>query len=156
MTPAIRAAERAGIPFRTYQYEHDSASDSYGEEALRALDLEPERVFKTLLAKLDGRVLVVALVPARASLNLKALASVCGAKRAVMASPAEAERATGYVVGGISPLGQRQRLRTIVDESALGVDTVYVSGGRRGLELALRPADLVGLTGASAGAIARM
>lgn len=155
MTPAIQAAQRAGIDFRTHEYPHDRSGAPYGEEAAQALALDPARVFKTLLAKLDDGRLVVAIVPVPASLNLKALAARRGAKRAEMAVPAEAERATGYVVGGISPLGQRKRLAAVVDESALGFETVYVSGGKRGLELELAPADLIRLTEADVARISR-
>ncbi|NIR32762.1 MAG: Cys-tRNA(Pro) deacylase [Gammaproteobacteria bacterium] len=155
MTPAVKAAEDAGIDFRTLEYEHEPSNDAYGEEAIRALDLDPARVFKTLVAKLDAKRLVVAIVPVPWSLNLKALAAHCGAKRASMATSAEAQRATGYVIGGISPLGQRSRLTTVVDASALGFDSLYVSGGKRGLELELSPQDLIRLTKAGVASIGR-
>ncbi|GAB2871162.1 Cys-tRNA(Pro) deacylase [Streptomyces mayteni] len=154
-TPATVAATRAGVSFTLHSYEHDPASAlSYGEEAVRALGVAPERVFKTLLAEVDGE-LVVAVVPVSRSLGLKALAAALGGKRAAMADPAAAERATGYVRGGISPLGQRRRLRTAVDASADDLASLFVSAGRRGLEIELAPADLVRLTGAVSAAIAR-
>ncbi len=154
MTPAVQALERAGIPFELHEYAHDPRAASYGLEAAQALGIDPGCVYKTLLARLDGRELVVAIVPVESMLNLKALAKAAGAKRAEMAPPADAERSTGYVVGGISPFGQRKRLRTVVDASALSLATVHVSGGRRGLEIALAPPDLVAATGATTAAIA--
>lgn len=153
-TPATVALTRAGVPFSEHPYEHDAAAASYGLEAAEALGLDPERVFKTLFTVVDGR-LVVGIVPVSGQLDLKALAAAVGGKRATMADPADAERATGYVVGGISPIGQRRPHRTVLDESALGHDTVYVSGGRRGLDLGLSPADLVRVTDATVAAIAR-
>ncbi len=155
MTPAVHAAERSGIHFRTLEYEHDPSNEAYGEEAIRALGLDPARVFKTLIAKLDAKRLAVAVVPVPRSLNLKALAAHCGAKRAAMTTPAEARRATGYVIGGISPLGQRTRLATVLDASALDFDSLYVSGGKRGLEIELSPRDLIRLTEASVANIVR-
>jgi Cys-tRNA(Pro)/Cys-tRNA(Cys) deacylase len=148
----VRALVAAGVPFTEHPYSHDPAHPSYGLEAAQALGLDPAAVFKTLLATVDGR-LVVAVVPVTGSLDLKALAVAVGGKRASMADPAEAERATGYVVGGISPLGQRRRLPTVVDASALTREVVYVSGGRRGLDVGLAPDDLVRLTGATAAAV---
>ena len=143
MTPAVTALEKLGLPFRVLDYEHDPRSEAYGTEAAEALDLDPHAVFKTLLARLHPDELVVALVPVTTSLDLKALARAAGAKRAMMAAPADAERTTGYVVGGISPLGQKQRLRTFVDETVTILEECFVSGGRRGLELSLVPEDLV-------------
>ncbi|MFP8887928.1 Cys-tRNA(Pro) deacylase [Streptomyces mangrovi] len=153
-TPATVAATRAGVDFTLHSYEHDPAVASYGEEAAEALGLDPEQVFKTLVADVDGT-LTVAVVPVSGSLDLKALAAAAGGKRAAMADPAAAERATGYVRGGISPLGQRRALPTVVDASAEGRPTVCVSAGRRGLEIELAPADLVKLTGAVTAPIAR-
>ncbi|MDT0445029.1 Cys-tRNA(Pro) deacylase [Streptomyces johnsoniae] len=153
-TPATVAATRAGIPFRVHAYAHDPAAASYGEEAAEALGSDPRRVLKTLVAEVDGA-LTVAVVPVSASLGLKALAAAVGGKRAAMADPATAERTTGYVRGGISPLGQRKRLPTVVDSSAAGHETVFVSAGRRGLEIELSPADLVTLTGARTAPIAK-
>ncbi|HEU4514192.1 MAG TPA: Cys-tRNA(Pro) deacylase [Nocardioidaceae bacterium] len=153
-TPATVALTRAGVAFTTHTYEHDPAASSYGFEAAEVLGLDPGCVFKTLLADVDGR-LVVGIVPVSGQLDLKALAAAVGGKKATMADPAAAERATGYVVGGISPLGQKRAHPTVLDESALGFDTVYVSGGRRGLDLGLAPGDLVRLTEATTAAIAR-
>ncbi|WP_165350338.1 Cys-tRNA(Pro) deacylase [Xylanimonas protaetiae] len=154
-TPAVVVLERAGVAHTRHTYEHDPASTvGYGLEAAAAMGVDPAQVFKTLLADVDGR-LVVGVVPVDRQLDLKALARAVGGKRAAMAQPAAAERATGYVVGGISPLGQKQRHATVVDASAQGYDVVYVSGGRRGLDLGLAPADLVRLTGAALADIAR-
>lgn len=148
MTPAIKQLERAGVSFTLAEYAHDPRSPAYGEEAASALGLPPDEVFKTLLAKLDDGRLAVAIVPVSGQLDLKALARAAGARRAVMAEPAEAQRATGYLVGGISPLGQKRRLPTFLDESAEALPALNVSGGRRGLEIRLAPADLMRLTGA--------
>lgn len=147
-TPAILAAERAGIAFRVLAYSHDQAAASYGLEAAMALDLDPASVFKTLIASVDGGQLVMAIVPVSARLNLKALAGAVRGKRAELAAGATAERATGYVLGGISPLGGRRVLPTALDASALAHPIIHVSAGRRGLELALAPTDLVRLTNA--------
>jgi Cys-tRNA(Pro)/Cys-tRNA(Cys) deacylase len=148
------ALEKAGVAFTVHAYDHDPRSASYGLEAADALGLDPDAVFKTLLAEVDGE-LVVAVVPVSGQLDLKALASAVGGKRAAMADPAVAERTTGYVVGGISPIGQRRRLRTVVDESASARPAVYVSGGRRGVDLGLDPADLVRLLDAQVARIGR-
>lgn len=154
-TPATVALEQAGAPFTVHAYDHDPAAAlGYGEEAAQALGTSPARVFKTLVADVDGA-LTVAVVPVAGSLDLKALATAAGGKRAAMADPADAERTTGYVRGGISPLGQRKRLRTVVDASALDHDTVFVSAGKRGLEVELAPQDLVRLTGAVTAPIGR-
>ncbi|WP_309134335.1 Cys-tRNA(Pro) deacylase [Cellulomonas sp.] len=153
-TPALLALAAAGVPHTAHTYTHDPASDlGYGLEAAQALGVDPEQVFKTLVADVEGT-LTVAVVPVTGRLDLKALAQAVGAKRAVMAQPAAAERATGYVVGGISPLGQRTRLRTVVDETVWLFDTVLVSGGRRGLDVELAPDDLVRLTEAVVAAVA--
>ncbi|MFD9566912.1 Cys-tRNA(Pro) deacylase [Streptomyces sp. NPDC059994] len=153
-TPATVALTAAGTEFTVHAYEHDPASASYGEEAARALGVSPDRVFKTLVADVDGE-LTVAVVPVAGSLDLKALAAAVGGKRAAMADPAAAERTTGYVRGGISPLGQRRRLRTVLDASASSHATICVSAGRRGLEVELAPGDLMALTGAVLAAVAR-
>jgi Cys-tRNA(Pro)/Cys-tRNA(Cys) deacylase len=154
VTPAVEAAKAAGVPYTVVQYEHDPTAESYGLEAAEVLGVEPERVFKTLVAKVDGR-LAVGIVPVAMRLDLKALATALGARKAEMADPAEAQRATGYVVGGISPLGQKRRLATVLDASAMSQETVYVSAGRRGVEIVLAPADLVRLAGATVAEIAR-
>lgn len=153
-TPATVALTRAGAEFTLHAYSRDPDAASYGEEAAAALGVSADRVFKTLLADVDG-VLTVGVVPVAGKLDLKALAAAVGGKRAAMADPATAERATGYVVGGISPLGQRKRLATVVDATASAHPTVFVSAGRRGLEIELAPAVLVELTGARTAAIAR-
>ena len=153
-TPATVAAERAGIRFTVHEYVHDPRAASYGLEAADALGVAPERVLKTLLAAVDGR-LVVAIVPVAAQLDLKAVAVAAGGRKAELAKPVDAERSTGYVVGGISPLGQKKRLPTFVDASAEAFETVHVSAGRRGLEIELAPAALVALTAATVAAIAR-
>ncbi|MET0840082.1 MAG: Cys-tRNA(Pro) deacylase [Marmoricola sp.] len=153
-TPATVALERAGVSFTPHSYEHDPAAPSYGLEAAEALGLDPAAVFKTLLADVDGR-LVVGIVPVIGQLDLKALAAAVGGKRAAMADPGAAERTTGYVVGGISPIGQRKRLPTVLDASALEQTTIYVSGGKRGLDLGLDPRDLVTLLDAGVAAIGR-
>ena len=153
-TPAISVLEREGVPHVVHAYEVDAHAGSYGSTAAAALGVEPERMLKTLLATVDGR-LVCGVVPVAGSLDLKALAGAVGGKRAVMAEPAVAERSTGYVVGGISPLGQRTRLPTVVDETAELWDTVLVSAGRRGLSVELASADLVRLTGAVVADVSR-
>ncbi|MFF4365911.1 Cys-tRNA(Pro) deacylase [Streptomyces sp. NPDC001594] len=153
-TPAITSLTASGVEFTTHAYEHDPAHPSYGEEAAEALGVSPEQVFKTLVAEVDGA-LTVAVVPVSGSLDLKALAAAVGGKRAAMADPALAERTTGYVRGGISPLGQRRRLPTVLDASASGHATICVSAGRRGLEVELAPTALATLTGAVLAPIAR-
>lgn len=152
-TTATIALERARIPFTVHEYDHDPRHASYGLEAVSALGADPSRVFKTLVAEVDGR-LTVGVVPVERQLDLKALAAAAGGKRAKMAEVADAERATGYVAGGISPLGQRKRLPVIIDESALAASTIYCSAGRRGLEIELAPADLIRAAGATVAAIA--
>ncbi|WP_093801301.1 Cys-tRNA(Pro) deacylase [Streptomyces sp. Wb2n-11] len=153
-TPATVALVAAGTAYTLHAYEHDPAAPSYGEEAAQAMGVSPDRVFKTLVADIDGT-LTVAVVPVAGSLDLKALAAAVGGKRAAMADPAAAERTTGYVRGGISPLGQRRRLRTVLDASASSYETVCVSAGRRGLEVELSPADLAALTDAVIAPIGR-
>lgn len=153
-TPAITSLTASGAEFTTHAYEHDPAHPSYGEEAAEALGVSPEQVFKTLVAEVDGA-LTVAVVPVSGSLDLKALAAAVGGKRAAMADPALAERTTGYVRGGISPLGQRKRLPTVLDASAAAHGTICVSAGRRGLEVELAPTVLATLTGAVIAPIAR-
>jgi len=153
-TPATVALRAAGVRYTEHTYEHDPAATSFGLEAAAALGVEAERVFKTLLADVDGR-LVVGIVPVTGKLDLKSLATAVGGKRATMADPAVAERRTGYVVGGISPIGQKSAHRTVLDETAVLWETVFVSGGRRGLDLELAPADLVAVTAATVADIAR-
>jgi Cys-tRNA(Pro)/Cys-tRNA(Cys) deacylase len=153
-TPATVALTRAGIGFTLHPYDHDPRATSYGEEAVTALGLDPARVFKTLMAAVDGR-LVVAIVPVSGQLDLKALARAVGASKAVMAEVTAAERATGYVAGGISPVGQKRPHPTVLDESALIHPTVFVSAGRRGLDLEIAPADLVAITEAITAQVGR-
>lgn len=153
-TPATAALVRLGISFEARSYHHDDSVTDFGREAAEALGVPAERVFKTLLVD-AGDELVVGVVPVSSLLDLKALATAIGARRAEMADPAVAQRKTGYVVGGISPIGQRTRLRTVLDESALLFDTVLVSGGRRGFDLELAPHDLIRVTSAITAAIAR-
>ena len=155
MTPAVTAARRAGIEFEVVEYDAGDAAEPWGIGAARALGVDPERVFKTLVVDLSTGTLAVTIVPVAARLDLKAVASAFGAKRAAMAEPAAAERATGYVRGGISPLGQRRRLPVAIDASALGFERIHVSGGRRGLEIGLAPGDLVVLVGATVARIVR-
>jgi Cys-tRNA(Pro)/Cys-tRNA(Cys) deacylase len=152
-TPATTALTQANVPFTLHPYEHDPRAEAYGEEAAEALGVAPERIFKTLIAAVDGR-LVCAVVPVAGRLDLKALAAAAGGKRAELANPAAAQRATGYVLGGISPLGHRSRMAVVVDESAEAFDTVFVSAGRRGLQVELAPSDLVRLTAATLAPIA--
>ncbi|GAA0196581.1 MULTISPECIES: Cys-tRNA(Pro) deacylase [Streptomyces] len=154
-TPATVALTAAGVPFAVHSYDHDPSHPSYGEEAAEAMGVSPDRVFKTLVVDVDGA-LTVAVVPVAGQLDLKALASAAGGKRASMADPALAERTTGYVRGGISPLGQRKKLPTVLDESATRHETICVSAGRRGLEVELAPADLANLTSAVLAPIGRV
>ncbi|MGA5385371.1 Cys-tRNA(Pro) deacylase [Streptomyces pseudogriseolus] len=154
-TPATVALTAAGVPFTVHSYEHDPSHPSYGEEAAEAMGVSPDRVYKTLVADVDGA-LTVAVVPVAGQLDLKALAAAAGGKRAAMADPALAERTTGYVRGGISPLGQRKRLPTVLDASATRHDTICVSAGRRGLEVELTPTDLATLTAATVAPIGRL
>ncbi|MDR5900614.1 Cys-tRNA(Pro) deacylase [Halomonas icarae] len=155
MTPAVKQLEKAGIAFTLAEYPHDPRSPAYGEEAAQALGLSVDEVFKTLLARLDDGRLVVAIVPVSSQLDLKALARAAGARKARMAEGEEAQRATGYVLGGISPLGQKRRLPTFLDASVEALASIHVSGGRRGLEICLAPADLLRLTCGRLAALAR-
>jgi Cys-tRNA(Pro)/Cys-tRNA(Cys) deacylase len=147
-TPALVILQRSGVDFSVHTYAHDPAAESFGMEAAEALDLDPATVFKTLLAEVDGAS-TVAIVPVTGQLDLKGLAAARGGKRARMMEVAAAERMTGYVAGGISPLGQRKALPTVIDASAEGLATIYVSGGQRGLDIGIAPADLLRLTGAT-------
>lgn len=157
-TPATVALSSAGIAFTLHEYAHDPRAESYGAEAAthlaESLDVDPTRVFKTLMATVDGS-LTVAIVPVSGQLDLKALARAVGGSRAAMADRAEAERVTGYVAGGISPIGQKKRLPTVLDNTALDHPTVFVSAGRRGLDLEIAPADLVRITGAISDRVGR-
>ncbi len=153
-TPATVALTKAAIAFSIHQYEHDPRNNSYGLEAAAALSLDPTLVFKTLIAVVDGSA-VVAIVPVSGSLDLKLLAASLHGRRAEIADAALAQRITGYVLGGISPIGQKKRLPTVLDMSAVGSPTVYVSGGKRGFDIGLAPDDLIAVTAGQYAAIAR-
>jgi Cys-tRNA(Pro)/Cys-tRNA(Cys) deacylase len=153
-TPATTALRKLGVAFDVHPYQHDPGASSYGLEAAQVLGVPPEQVFKTLLVEGENG-LAVGVVPVDRSLDLKAVAAALGLKKVTMARPEDAERATGYVVGGISPVGQKRRLPTVVDASALGFERVFVSGGRRGLDISLSPDDLLAATGARSADIAR-
>lgn len=155
MTPAIDLLKKNRAEHHVLSYEHDPKAPSYGLEAAEKLNLDPARVFKTLLAVSEKGELLVAVVPVVGTLDLKALAHAAGVKKADMADPNAAQRATGYLVGGISPLGQKKRLRTFIDESAQGFPTIHVSAGRRGLEVELSAGTLAGLTSATFAPIGR-
>ncbi len=157
MTPAINAAKKAKVEHRVHEYRHDPAAESYGEEAAQALGLNPAQVFKTLLVACNGdnKQLAVAVVPVIGKLDLKAMAAALKVKKVAMANPQDAERATGYVVGGISPLGQKKRLPLVLDNSATQFATIFMSAGRRGLEIEMAAADLVRLTTATLADIGR-
>ncbi len=145
MTPAIDTARKHAVAHRVLAYEHDAGSASYGLEAAEKLELPPARVFKTLVVGLAGMELAVAVVPVNKQLSMKSLATALGAKKATMADPQAVQRSTGYVLGGVSPLGQRKSLRTVIDQSAEAFATIFVSAGRRGLEIELSPQDLCSL-----------
>jgi len=153
-TPATLALTRAGMEFSVHAYEHDVRADSYGREAADVLGLDPARVFKTLVADVDGSP-VVAVVPVSGTLDLKALAAAAGGRKAEMADPATAQRITGYVVGGISPIGQKRSLPTFLDSTAIDHERIYVSGGRRGLDIGVTPSDLIAITDAAFARIGR-
>ncbi|MCQ3829594.1 Cys-tRNA(Pro) deacylase [Microbulbifer elongatus] len=146
MTPAIKAAEKAKVKFQIHEYSHDPAAESYGLEAAEKLGLAPQRVFKTLVVSLDGKSLAVAVLPVEDQLNMKLIARAAGAKKAIMADKNTVTRSSGYVLGGVSPLGQKKTLPTFLHVSAESEDTIFVSAGRRGLEIELAPGDLVRLT----------
>lgn len=148
MTPAIELLKKAQVPHEVLSYHHDPKAASYGLEAVEKLGLAPETVFKTLLAASEKQELLVAIVPVAGTLDLKALAQAAGVKKLEMAKPDQAQRSTGYLVGGISPLGQKKRLRTFIDRSAAELPSIHVSAGRRGLEVALAPTDLARLLNA--------
>jgi Cys-tRNA(Pro)/Cys-tRNA(Cys) deacylase len=153
-TPATLALERAGVPFVPHVYEHHETATNFGEEAAAALGLREEQVFKTLVVSVDGA-LAVAIVPVANRLDLKAIAAAVGGKKASLADPGLAEKRTGYVVGGISPVGQRSKIPTVLDASASDYPTIFVSGGRRGFDIEIAPADLLRVTEATTAPIAR-
>lgn len=155
MTPATKVLDKARIAYQLHRYEHDPQAESYGGEAADKLGLDPRQVFKTLLASTEAGELLVAIVPVGGQLDLKLLAKAAGAKKTAMADPAAAQRSTGYLLGGISPLGQKKALRTFIDDSARQWPQLFVSGGRRGLEIELQPEDLARQTRATFAAIAR-
>ena len=155
MTPATKQLDRANVPYRLHRYEHDPKAESYGHEAADKLGLDPAMVFKTLLAASETGELLVAIVPVNGKLNLKNLANAAGVKKAAMADPAAAQRSTGYLLGGISPLGQKRRLPTVLDSSAGEFAQIFVSAGRRGMDIELAAADLCAVLGGSFAPIAR-
>ena len=155
MTPALDLLKKVRAEHRVHSYEHDPKAASYGLEAAEKLAIEPAQVFKTLLAASEKGELLVAVVPVVGSLDLKGLAHAAGVKKVEMADPAAAQRSTGYLLGGISPLGQKKRLRTFIDNSAQGFASIYVSAGRRGLEVELAPGDLLRLTAGHYAAIGK-
>lgn len=146
MTPAVNIAKKAKIAYTLHSYTHDPASASYGEEASEKLGISADRVFKTLVAQIDSRELVVAVIPVSSMLSMKQIAKASGGKKAEMAKGADVERSSGYILGGVSPLGQKKRLRTFIDASAKNFSTIFVSAGRRGLEIELSPDDLADMT----------
>jgi len=146
MTPAIIAAKKNKVSHKIHEYSHDESSQSYGLEAAEKMGVAAERIFKTLVVSLDSKELVVGVIPVSSMLSMKLIAKATGAKKAAMADKSDVERSTGYVLGGVSPLGQKKRLRTIIDSSAESYSTIYVSAGRRGLEIELSPDDLSTLT----------
>lgn len=148
MTPAINLLRKSRIDYTVHEYRHDASSESFGLEAAEKLGINPERVFKTLVVTLDRGQMAVGIVAVSSMLNLKRMAKACGAKKAAMASPLEVERATGYVLGGVSPLGQKKRLKTVIDASAGNFETVFVSAGKRGMDIELKPGDLARLVNA--------
>lgn len=156
MTPAIKQLEAADVPHRVLRYEHTTAHSDYGIDASEQLGVPAERVFKTLVADTDTHEMVVAIVPVSGRLHMKSLAAAAGAKKAFMADGDRVQKTTGYVLGGVSPLGQKKRLRTFIDDSATGFETIYVSGGRRGLEIELAADALADLLGATFAAIAQI
>lgn len=155
MTPGIRSAKKAGIKYQIFEYDHDPRSASYGEEAVEKMGVDPNMVFKTLVAEVDEATLVVCVIAVPDRLDLKLVAKELSGKKAKMAEQGKVERTTGYVLGGISPLGQKKKLKTLIDRSALDHDLIHVSGGRRGLEIVLAPRDLAGLVQASFAAIVK-
>lgn len=155
MTPGINAAKKNKVSHRIHEYSHDESSESYGLEAAEKMGVPEERVFKTLVVSIDSKELVVGVIPVSSMLSMKLIAKAAGAKKAAMAHRSDVERSTGYVLGGVSPLGQKKRLKTIIDSSAKNYSTIYVSAGRRGLEIELSPDDLTKLTSGALAEICR-
>lgn len=153
MTPAVNAAKKAKIPHTIHEYSHDPLSESYGSEAAMKMGVPEAQVFKTLIVDLGNHTLAVGVLPVSSMLNMKRMAKACGAKKAQMAEAADVERVSGYVLGGVSPLGQKKRLKTIIDESATHYATIFVSAGRRGLEIELNPNDLKALSNGQFGSL---
>lgn len=153
MTPAVTFLKKQKIAFTLHRYQHDPDHPSYGLEAAEQLDIEPDRVFKTLVVQTDDGELVVAVVPVNRQLNLKSLGRLLKVKKLTMADGKAVQSATGYLLGGVSPLAQKKRLRTVIDQSAVHYPTILFSGGRRGLEIELAPDDLISLCGAQTGSI---
>ena len=153
MTPAIDLAKKQGIPYQVHQYQHDASAASYGLEAAEKLGLSPQQVFKTLVVQLDNKQLAVAVLPVSNQLSMKIIAKALGAKKAEMANAQDVMRSTGYVLGGVSPLGQKKRLPTVIDSSAQQFNSIFISAGKRGLEIEVAATDLAELLGASFAAI---
>lgn len=143
MTPAVKALQKAKVNFKTHEYTHDPAAESYGLEAAEKMGVEAERVFKTLVVMLDAKEYAVGVIPVSEMLSMKQIAKAAGAKKAAMANKTDVERITGYVLGGVSPLGQKKRLKTFVDATAKELSTMFVSAGKRGMEIEIQPQDLV-------------
>jgi len=146
MTPGINVAKRYKISYKIHEYTHEDSSESYGLEAAEKLGVPEERIFKTLVVNIDNRELVVGIIPVLSKLSMKLIAKTLGAKKATMANKTDVERSTGYILGGVSPLGQKKALKTIINLSAKNHETIFVSAGRRGLEIELSPVDLTKLT----------
>jgi len=146
MTPAINAAQKNKVIHYIHEYRHDTTSESYGDEAAQKLNVSADKVFKTLVVSVDSNALVVAIIPVSAMLSMKLIAKACSAKKAAMADKTDVERSTGYVLGGVSPLGQKKRLSTFIDSSATQFTSIFVSAGKRGVEIELSPQDLTQLT----------
>lgn len=153
MTPAINFIKKQKILYRLHEYSHVQSSDSYGLEAADKMGVARGSVFKTLVVMLDNKELAVSVIPVSSMLSMKLIAKIFGVKKSVMADKFDVERSTGYVLGGVSPLGQKKQLNTVIDSSAMNHSTIYVSAGRRGLEISLSPDDLITLTGAVFGDI---
>jgi len=149
MTPAINTAKKHKITHKVHEYSHDESSQSYGQEAADKMGVTEERIFKTLVISLDNKQLAVGIIPVSSLLSMKLIAKALGVKKAVMANKSDVERTTGYVLGGVSPLGQKKRLKTVVDSSAKNHSSIYISAGRRGLEIELNPDDLIKLSNAT-------